>query len=132
MTGLMPLLANYPTFPLRGIVSPMEPAPSAALDLLPAFEQVVESLIDPRSLSATQAQGNGVYIAFVTGLLTVSPGLALASFPELQRYPATELSQEVAASVRASMRILTSATDDLQSNWPLEFWRHGMELTPCR
>jgi hypothetical protein len=75
-------------------------------------------------------QATVVYIAFVLNRLKVRAGLALSHFPEIEKYPSTELSRRVASAVRCVMLDFFGESSTT-ATWPTEFWNQGQELEPC-
>jgi hypothetical protein len=76
-------------------------------------------------------QANGVYIAFVTGKLQVAPGLSLANFPAIEKYPETEESRRVASGVRMAVNMFIGMAEQSPNDWQKYFWNRGLELEPC-
>ena len=99
-------------------------------DCLSKTKRIVYSLFDKTSTVAIQAQACAVYLMFVTDCLKIAEGLTLAQFPEVAKYPDTELSRMVAAAVRST---LISMVDHLAPSpkWPHYFWRHGLDISVC-
>jgi len=128
--ALLPLLQFYPSCPLNFLASSeIVPEPSEALQCL---KSVLSNLFDKERQSTVFVQATVVYLAFVLDRLKVREGLTLASFPEVENYPATEMSKRVAASVRSTiLTFFGSAKDDASSSWPAEFWNRGMEIETC-
>lgn len=128
--GLRPLLSLYPDCPLCFLADhPMRPADND-LDLM---KNIVEKLYARRDVFATRVQATAIYFAFVAGCLEVAEGTSLADFPEVEKYPDTEESKRVAASVRASLNFLYGVARDRHSTeWPLIFWNRGLALEGCR
>lgn len=125
--ALESLGALYPTFPISflaaGVAKP-DTAKSVAL-----VRGILDYLFDRRTKEAVQVQATVIYIAFVTEMLKVQPGMSLAEFPEVEKYPTTEKSNRVAAAVRAS--VSTFFAVEGASKWSREFWNRGLELLPC-
>ena len=99
---------------------------------LEEIKRVLASIFDRRSVEATFFQANAVYIGFILGKLVVSSDVSLAKFPEVQHYPKTEISMQVAASVRATVNsIIGNEILKTELAWPVYFWNHGLELENC-
>jgi hypothetical protein len=130
LAGLRPLLALYPSCPLYFLAKqPILPEDSD-LDLI---RSTVEKLYARRDVFATRVQSTVVYFSFIAGCLKVSSRTSLADFPEVERYPDTEKSKQIAANVRAVLNLLYGEFDDQTSpKWPLIFWNHGLALEDCR
>jgi hypothetical protein len=128
--ALFPLFHFYPSCPLN-FLSPKEEIckPSDALNCL---KQILFDLFDKELKRTVFVQATIVYLAFVLGRLKVKKGLTLASFPEVEKYPDTEMSKRVAAAIRSAVIGFFGRTNHgAQSNWPFEFWGRGMEIEPC-
>jgi len=127
--GLRPLLSLYPDCPLSFLADhPIHPADND-LDLM---KNIVEKLYARRDVFATRVQATAIYFAFVAGCLKVAEGTGLADFPEVEKYPDTEKSKQVAASVRASLNgLYGEARDRHSTEWPLIFWNRGLALEGC-
>ena len=77
-------------------------------------------------------QATAIWLAFDSGALKVFKGLALANFPEIEKYPNTELSEKVAASIRSSIYMFFSEPHyRASSNWPKYFWNRGLDIDGC-
>ena len=129
--ALLPLIYFYPTCPLSFLFD-LETKKEIDTGDLEEIKRVLESIFDRRSVEATFIQANAVYIGFTVGKLVVSPDVSLARFPEVQYYPNTEVSKQVAASIRAMVNTIFGIDvikDGL--SWPTYFWNHGLELEKC-
>ena len=78
-------------------------------------------------------QATAIWLAFDAEVLKVSSGLALASFPEIERYPTTELSRKVGGSIRAMLNGFFGEDQRFHSKslWPQYFWNRGLSIDPC-
>ena len=129
--ALRPLAVLYPTHPLNSIFNPAELLPEPAD--LKYVKAIVAELFDRSSRAATMTQATAVWLAFDAERLKVAPDLAIAQFPKIQDYPNTELSQKIAASIRAGLNQFFSETGLMASGstWPVAFWNRGLKLEPC-
>jgi hypothetical protein len=129
--GLTPLASWYPSHPLNTLFP--GDAPSARREDLAHLKSIVASLFDRSARNSMLVQATAVWIAFDAGKLKVASHLALADFPKIQDYPGTERSQEVAASIRATLNQLFGETRWMASEagWPVAFWNRGLEIEPC-
>ncbi len=123
----------YPDFPLTFLVVDGKDADEQ--DAAKGIEDVKRILLDlynRRSLFATRVQATVIYLAFVNDFLKVQRGLALADFPEIEKYPDTERSKEVAASIRATINLLAGEFQDSRfDSWSNYFWNRGLEIDAC-
>jgi hypothetical protein len=125
--ALHPLLFWYPECPLRFLDS--YPAESVDQHILHA---TVARLLNREDRKSMMTQATAVWLWFDSGLLKVNPELVLARFPEIERYPDTELSQQVAGSIRASLNAFYTKDNDEVRAWPIYFWNRGIEIAECR
>ena len=124
-----PLLAHYPFCPLGFLFEGerLEAAPS-----LDTLSELVRVLFDKSHSTTVFVQSTFIYLAFVLDRLKVVEGLALARLPEVERYPETEISRRIAASVRtAVLSFFGKHPNTTRSQWSVEFWNRGYELTDC-
>ena len=130
LVGLHPLLALYPSCPLRFLTErPILPE-DGDLDLI---RSTVDKLYARRDVFATRVQSTVIYFAFIADCLKVSSRTSLADFPEVERYPETEKSKQIAASVRATLNLLCGEiAAPISPQWPLLFWNHGLVLEDCQ
>ena len=128
---LAPLNAHYPNHPMRDLI-PSTSEVTQARDI-GGLRALVGELFDRSSTTAIMVQATATWLAFDTGRLKVSTGLALADFPRIEDYPATEQSQRIAASIRATLNQMFGETNLMASGteWPIAFWNRGLELQPC-
>jgi hypothetical protein len=127
--ALLPFPLLYPECPLNFLFTQPPAADSA---VLPWFKEVLESTYDRWGVTATFVQANAVYIAFVTDMLKVFKGLALANFPAIEAFPHTEESKIVASSVRSTVSMFSGQFRDEHSGpWISHFWKRGLEIEPC-
>ncbi|MDY0282113.1 MAG: hypothetical protein RBR35_16325 [Salinivirgaceae bacterium] len=130
-TALLPLIYFYPFCPLRFLFNP-ETIKEDDTGGLVEIKRVLESIFDRRSIEATFIQANALYIGFNLGKLVVSQDVSLARFPEVQYYPHTEISKQIAANIRAMVNTVFDI-DEIKNDlsWPAYFWNHGLELEKC-
>jgi len=130
--ALLPLIVFYPECPLRFLFLTMPSLSGAPNQILETFKASVTRLYDKASRGTTMVQATAVWLAFDSEILKVAKGLALASFPEIEKYPQTELSQKVAGSIRASMHMFfVEPHYTRSSHWPRYFWNRGFEIDQC-
>jgi hypothetical protein len=129
--ALVDFLNLYPACPISRF---LDQPPTGAVDAgyLDHFEGRIKQLEDKRSRSGVLVQAQPIYMGFVLGKLHVMRGLALANFPEVEKYPDTELSQKVGASICAAVNglagtMLPKYSDDA---WVQYFWQRSLDLRP--
>jgi len=130
--ALLPLATFYPECPLSflwpdGLPGLLDPEAQ-----LSKFKRVMWDLHDKTSPPAVFALATFMYLGFLADVVKVKEGLLLAKFPEIEKYPSTELSKEIAAGIRAfALSYLGIAADQNRTGWPLYFWNRGLELDKC-
>jgi hypothetical protein len=129
LQALNPLFALYPGCPLSplagGNISPTESA-------LSDIKAVVQEMYPRRELLATRVQSTAIYFSLVADCLKVAPGISLANFPEVEKYPNTEESRAIASTIRATLNTFYGIErDHFPSQWPITFWNRGFELDKC-
>ncbi len=107
-----------------------EPAPTTEVDLN-VFKEMLCNLFDKEQRETVLVASTVVYLAFVLDRLKVVEGLALASFPEVERYPDTELSIRLASAVRVAVMGFFGPGRHKSPEWPVQFWNRGVELERC-
>jgi hypothetical protein len=128
--ALLPLIALYPRCPISCLFS--TEASEAHKDHLRYLKTLVSGLYDRGSRDTVMVQASFVWLAFDSGKLKVFSGLALVKFPEIERYPDTELSQKIASGVRSTLHLFFEGNSyPVSSDWPRYFWNHGLEIDPC-
>ena len=129
--SLLDFLNLYPACPLSKLLD--EPPTSIVdVDYLQRFENRMRDLEGKHSRIAVLIQAQAIYMGFMLGKFYVKKGLALADFPEVEKYPATELSRRVGASVCATANMMTGSMLPKYSedSWVLYFWQRSLELRP--
>jgi hypothetical protein len=130
--ALLPLIVFYPECPLSFLYSAMPNLADGTQQNLERFKNIVKVLYDKTSRNTMMVQATAIWLAFDADALKVFKGLALASFPEIEKYPETELSQKVAASIRSSIFMFFNEPHyPAFSDWPRYFWNRGLEIDRC-
>jgi hypothetical protein len=121
----------YPSCPLSKLLE-REPHCLTDVDYLSHFEDRLGRLDNKRSRNGVIIQAQAIYMAFMSGRFHVKEGLALADFPEVERYPDTDRSLEVGASICATVNMLAgnSFQKYTEDTWVQYFWRRSCELKP--
>ena len=130
--AILPLIAFYPECPLGFLYSSNPSLHGEEKQNLERLKILVGRMYDKTSRDTMMVQATAIWCAFDSGVLRVSEGLALANFPEIEKYPRTELSKRVAASIRSSTYMFFSEPHyPTSSNWPKYFWNRGPEIDKC-
>jgi hypothetical protein len=130
--AVLPLVALYPECPLKLLYSGDQVTLRSQQRDLEVLKAVVGGMYDKTERAAVMVQATAVWIAFDSGVLKVKKGLALADFPEIEYYPHTEKSQEIAASIRSAVRmLLIDPFYPSVASWPDYFWNRGLEISDC-
>ncbi len=123
--ALSPLTSLYPDCALAFLRN----TSGSKEEHLRVMKNTVVRLLDRLSREATMVQATAIWLMFDAEKLKVAADLALAKFPEIERYPDTELSQQIASGVRA---MITGIHGSSRSAWPNDFWTRGWEIDDCR
>jgi len=128
--ALSPLASLYPRFPLGFLFEGAFLSIKNDKAELEKFKTMLSKLFDKYDKPATFVEATAVYIALITEKLFVFEGLTLARFPEVEKFPDTDDSKLVAASIRSTVNGLWGSEAG-DSYWPGYFWNRGLELEPC-
>lgn len=128
---LTPLITLYPECPLKPIFA--RPPTTVPDNALARMTNLVSSLFRRHDRDPMMIQATVTWLGFDAGKLKVSEGLALAQFPEIERYPDTELSRRVGSGVRATLNILIGSGhgQPVDVSWPKYFWNRELAIAPC-
>ncbi len=127
--GLITFL--YPKFPLSFLVAENS---NVKQDIsVSEFKIYLSKLYDRTNFTTTFMQATAVDMAFQSDLLTVSPETSLAKFDEISNFPNTEISKQVASSIRQTINLFFGNNNLFSSNgeWNKYFWNRGLELEKC-
>ena len=129
--SLLDFLNLYPACPLSRF---LDESPTGIVDVgyLQRFENRMRDLEGKRSRIAVLIQAQAIYMGFMLKKLYVKRGLALADFPEVEKYPATELSKRVGASICATVNMMAGSMLPKYSEdaWVQYFWQRSLDLRP--
>jgi hypothetical protein len=129
--SLVDFVNLYPACPISRF---FDDSPTGVVDTgyLQHFVDRMRELEDKRSRNGVLIQAQAIYMGFVLGKLYVKEGLALADFPEVERYPSTDRSQQVGASICATVNMLagTMLPTFPEDAWVQYFWQRSLDLCP--
>ena len=127
--ALSPLMF-YPECPLGFLFADSRKPTNVSLK---HFKRVLASIFDKNESPGTFTQATAVHIAFLSDMLRVFKGLALANFSAIEDFPDTGESQRVANSIRlAALVLYQTFAPESSRNWISYFWNRGLELEKCR
>jgi hypothetical protein len=130
--ALRPLHFFYPRHPLSFLFSEDGAVKEENNKGLEVIKSLISNMYDRSATGSMVVQATSIWLAFDSGILKVSKELSLAQFPEIERYPTTELSRQVGASVRAAVNMLFGGPlGETYQEWPAYFWNRGLALEPC-
>lgn len=125
--ALAPLVSLYPEFPGAFLCKKRLDQPEA----LAVMKSLVEKLFDLESTETVFMCALAFYIADQVRKVS-QPGETLMRFPEIQDYPHTKISVEIASLVRG--QVLFMIGTDVQEpgfmTWSSYFWNRGLEIEP--
>jgi hypothetical protein len=129
--SLADFLDLYPACPLSRL-GDQRPTGIVDVGYLSRFENRMKELEDKRSRNGVLIQAQALYLGFVLGRMHVKRGLALADFPEVERYPETERSRTVGASICAAVNMMAGTTlpKHPEDTWVQYFWKRSLDLRP--
>ena len=131
--AILPLIAFYPECYLKFLFY-HEPSPTdRSKENLERLKSVIDDLYDKTSKRAMMVQATMTWLGFDSGAFKVhKDGTLLANFPEIEKYPLTNLSKKVAASIRAAINMFFIETHyPVHTEWPTYFWNHGLQIDRC-
>ena len=130
--ALLPLVKFYNECPLKFLYTEMPNLSREEEKHLNSIKVAVERLYDKTSRYSMMVQATAIGLAFDAEALKFHKDSALSSFPEIEKYPKTELSKRVAANIRASIFFLIiEPFYPVSSEWPRYFWNRGLYIDPC-
>lgn len=126
------LLAYYPKCPLNFLVAPGELEDYQNPESLSILKSVIKPLFYKLEKEPVFTQATFIYLGFLQDKIKVAAHLPMAKFPEIEKYPDTELSQTIASGVRAMVSGMLGGMDDKANHtWADYFWNRGLEIEPC-
>lgn len=126
--ALLPFVRLYPECPLAPLVTAGTTHDARYIE---DFKLFLAEMIQRTSRTATLAQASVLYFALVQGRLQVFKGSSLTHIADIEAYPDTPESRQVASSVRATLNMYFQRQSDATMLWPRYFWNRGFELEPC-
>jgi hypothetical protein len=129
--SLEALVSWYPECPLRCIFS--EPGTAPFVDGVDRLKSVVAWMYYRTEREAMMVQATVLQLMFDADAFKVYEGSVLSKFQEIERYPSTEPSREVASMIRATLNGLFGH-DNFRlkdSTWPQYFWSRGLAIDDC-
>ncbi|MDX6463699.1 MAG: hypothetical protein QOE55_7396 [Acidobacteriaceae bacterium] len=131
LAPLEPLIGWYPECPLAQLF-PKPPRRSLRKNALNLIREVASSLYVRSERGPMMVQATAIWLAFDADILKVTSDLSLARFPEIERYPDTEISLKIGASIRAGLNVFFgSQIHYSDATWPGYFWNRGLAIEPC-
>ncbi len=121
-----PLLYFYPKCPISFFSSPDKSDCSIG-----EIKDLLTEVFDKTSVQSTFILATAFYIGCVLGRIKINKNLPLANFPEIEKYPKTELSREIAGSLRAMATGSLGIDATNPTEWSNYFWKRGREIEPC-
>ncbi len=130
--SLQEILILYPECPLK---SSLSLSPSHLKDnqnYLAELKGLVSKLYDKTSEESTFTLVSAAYTMFVCGKLVVNSNTSLARFPEVIDYPKTEISRQIASSLRGMINIQDSKSTSVANSkrWATYFWNRSFTIEP--
>jgi hypothetical protein len=129
---LHPLPTFYPECPMVFLFPDGVPDLPDRERELAELRRVLREMYDRTSPTAVFALATFTYLGFLGDALKVDMSVSLAKFPEIQKYPNTELSKRIASGLRVfAYAYFGMAAKEVPSTWPTHFWNIGLKLEKC-
>lgn len=129
---LMPLISFYPECPLSFLFPGGVPALQNRDRALSEFKLLLNELYDRTSRTAVFALATFMYLGFLGDAVKVFENLTLAKFDEIEKYPSTDLSKQIASGIRSFALVFFGRfAEEKPSPWPRYFWNQGLKLEKC-
>lgn len=129
---LLPLIFFYPECPLSFLFPNGVPELRNRDHALSDFKLILKKLYDRTSPSAVFALATFMYLGFLGDAVKVFKDLSLAKFEEIEKYPSTDLSKQIASGVRSfALMFFGRFAEEKPSPWPRYFWSQGLKLEKC-
>ncbi|WP_417858797.1 hypothetical protein [Xanthomarina gelatinilytica] len=127
--NIFPLIKVFPKSPLNFLFSDI---PEYNQEDVSEVKRILKSIDGKRNKESVWALGNIIYHLFLLDILRVTKESSLIHLPEIEKYPATELSRKVASAIRASIYpIIKSKKRAIEnSDWQKYFWNRAFEIEP--
>ncbi len=96
------------------------------------FKKYLSKLYNKRSSEGIFMQALAVYKMFLSGKLKAASHTSLANFPEVEHYPNTQISKEIAASICCVLNLFcgTCVIDKGLQDWSKYFWNRSRQIEP--
>lgn len=131
LKALAPLISWYPECPLAPLFKEKKLRISSAA--LMDIKGTVGNLYNRSMRSSVMVQATAIWLAFDADILKVNPDLSLARFPEIEHYPATDISRRIGGAIRAGLNAFFGSHIHYSSSyaWPDYFWNRGLKIDSC-
>src|SRR5262249_40073279 len=127
-----PLVSWYPDCPLNLFF--FDELREPAIEKLQYLKDLVSSLLSDRTdREPTLVKATAVWLAFDADYIKVQKGSIISHFPEVERYPETEMSRKVGAAISAMVNMIFGHETQylIESPWPEYFWNRGIQIDRC-
>jgi hypothetical protein len=130
---LLPLMNNYPTFPLTFLIGSRQNPESENNKDLQLLKTDINSLYDRTNREAMFVQTASLLMQLHTGRVHLTKDTSLVQISEMIKYPITDLSVKVGSVVRATLNGMFGIfkPDVAHSDWAVDFWNQGLLLDNC-
>lgn len=128
------LLAYYPECSLRFIAEEKEIRKYHTPEHLDVLKMAIEPLFYKLEKEPVFTQAIFIYVAVAQEKIQIASHLPLAKIPEIQKYPDTDLSRQIASGLRATLPLFLDRIMDAENGgheWANYFWNRGLEIDPC-
>ncbi|MEO6883839.1 MAG: hypothetical protein ABI199_07425 [Bacteroidia bacterium] len=125
------LVRLFPDWPMKKIFD-YDCGPATKEDI-EYFRDIVNKLLDKRSVLAVQSLTCTVHYLMLTNKFHLPAGSHIANISEIIKYPETDVSRAVASSIRSVLNIFIGNSEFSNTNslWPANFWNTLYLHSPC-
>ena len=131
--SLFNFIEFYPECPLNFIYKSYIPKETVDVRFLLNYKKVLGKIYDKRSRESTFLLTSVIYSMLSTKKLNITKDSSLANLEEVTDYPNSDISQQIASSLRASINVFFNDNIyEKNSDWIKYFWNKGISLEPCK
>ena len=97
---------------------------------LQTIKSTLEEILVRRTKDSTLVQGAFYYVSFLVGKIQPLRKETILEINELSNYPDSELSREIASSIRATINAVAGIGKNPDCTWIRDFWNKSFQIEP--
>lgn len=98
---------------------------------LEIIKSALSAISDRRSIAGTIAQGAILFNLIVAGKFHAPKGSIFSEFKEIEKYPNTDKSIQLASNIRAAINAFMAKDNrNMECSWVNNFWQRSFQLEP--